>query len=63
MNMSTEEIQLSFGSDVKTEQDIIRKCLGNISYINAVIDIKGLNVIETYLYLKLDELDKNNREE
>lgn len=62
MNMSIEEIMVNFGSDIKTEQDIIRKCLGNISYINAVIDIKGLDIIETYLYLKLDELDKNNRE-
>lgn len=60
--MGTEKIQLNFGSNVKTEQDIIRKCLGNISYINAVIDIKGLDIIKTYLYLKLDELDKNNRE-
>ena len=43
------EIQLMYGTDYKTEKDVVAQCLINIRHIENVIDLKGLDFIDTYL--------------
>lgn len=53
--MDKDKIKTYFGGN-GTEEDIIKDCLGIISHIKNVIDIKRLGIIETYLYLRLEEV-------
>ena len=41
--------QLTYGTDYKTEKDVVAQCLINIRHIENVIDLKGLDFIDTYL--------------
>lgn len=56
------EIQLMYGTDYKTEKDVVAQCLINIRHIENVIDLKGLDFIDTYLSEKYNKLIKESEE-
>ena len=56
------EIQLMYGTDYKTEKDLVAQCLKNIRHIENVIELKGLNFVDTYLSERYMKLIKESEE-
>ncbi len=54
--------QLTYGTDYKTEKDVVAQCLINIRHIENVIDLKGLDFIDTYLSERYNKLIKESEE-
>ena len=49
------EYELKYGKGILTERDVVIQCLTNLTRIESVIDIKGLEIIHQYLSEKLVE--------
>ncbi len=54
--------QLTYGTDYKTEKDVVGQCLINIRHIENVIDLKGLGFVDTYLSDRYNKLSKKREE-
>lgn len=54
--------QIIYGIDYKTEKDVVAQCLINIRHIGNVIELKGLDFIDTYLSERYNKLIKESRE-
>ena len=51
--------ELAYGTGIKTEFDVVKLCLTKIAIIKEVIDTKGINCIETYLYERASKLKES----
>lgn len=52
--------QLTYGTDYKTELDVVSQCLIYVRHIENVIDLKGLKFVDTYLTERHRELIHEN---
>ena len=52
------ERELKYGVGLLTERDVIIQCITNLTRIESVIDVKGLEIIHQYLSEKLVENNK-----
>lgn len=53
-----ENLELIYGTGYKTELDVVIGCIGVITSIEAVLDVKGIAFVHTYLSQRLAEIDK-----
>ena len=56
------ETQLTYGTDYKTEKDVVAQCLINIRHIENVIKLTGLDFVDTYLSERFNKLIKEREE-
>ncbi len=54
--------QLIYGTDYKNEIDVVAQCLIYTRHIENVLEIKGMNFIDTYLSERYEKLCKERRE-
>lgn len=47
------ENELKYGTGLITEKDVIIQCITNLTRIESVIDVKGLDIIHLYLSERL----------
>lgn len=57
MNEFTE-FELIYGPGIKTELDAVKLCLETILRTQSVVDIKGMEIVKTYLSLRTTELEE-----
>ncbi|MGN1298109.1 MAG: hypothetical protein ACI4VH_06845 [Clostridia bacterium] len=53
--------QLTYGTDYKTELDVVNQCLIYVRHIENVIQLKGLNFVDAYLMERHRKLTGENR--
>lgn len=53
--------QLTYGTDYKTELDVVNQCLIYVRHIENVIELKGLNFVDAYLMERHRKLTGENR--
>ena len=54
--------QLIYGTDYKNEKDVVAQCLIYVRHIENVLEIKGMNFIDTYLSERYNDLCKKGKE-
>lgn len=55
MKKELTEREIKYGTGLVTERDVIIQCISNLTRIESVVDIKGLEIIHQYLSEKLVE--------
>lgn len=56
------DIQFIYGTDYKNEIDVVAQCLIYTRHIENVLEINGMNFIDTYLSERYEKLCKERRE-
>ncbi len=52
------ENEIKYGTGLLTEKDVIIQCITNLTKIESVINVKGLELVHTYLSERLMKLGK-----
>jgi len=52
------ENELKYGTGLIEEKDVIIQCITNLTRIESVIDVKGLDIIHLYLSERLVKVSK-----